>query len=133
MLRFDGLYEKQSVEENVSYYLRFYPDGTVLDLTVYGTGNGMAQQVAGWFKQGEYEDAVGRYLLGGKQIKFDIGTTDFGLIMGTTQTVTYLNSYLHYVGSVEIDALKCHLQNGATGYTETREYTFVEVPPITPD
>ncbi|MBO0795792.1 MAG: hypothetical protein J2P36_33285 [Ktedonobacteraceae bacterium] len=68
LLRFDGLYRDQDEKDNGNDYLRFYPDGTVLDVAVRAPST--AEQVAQWLGKNKRGISRGKYKRRGTQIAF---------------------------------------------------------------
>jgi hypothetical protein len=85
-LRYDGIYRYHEPSKEVSIYLRFYSDGTVISTASTGT----ADQVAKWFHRGSNVDS-GHYVVEGNDVQFTIfgfqwrndcaGTVGGGLLM----------------------------------------------------
>ncbi|MFI8531396.1 toll/interleukin-1 receptor domain-containing protein [Streptomyces aquilus] len=65
-VRYDGFYAKPSSKEGFTEFLRFYPDGTVLDVTTSGS----VDQVARWFNRDHPDLGTGTYDIVGDRITF---------------------------------------------------------------
>ena len=105
-LRTDGLYRASSTSEDSCWYLRFYADGTVLQ--VVSTGD--AQQISSWFNKSKhfgYKDH-GEYSRSGGSITFTIWETE-------------------YDGTVGVDEIRLTQFYRNTGYSAERIYSFVPV------
>lgn len=66
-LRYDGIYRYHEPSKEVSIYLRFYSDGTVLSTA----STGKADEVARWFHRGSKVDS-GHFVVEGIDVHFTI-------------------------------------------------------------
>jgi hypothetical protein len=66
-IHYDGIYRYHEPSKEVSLYLRFYSDGTVLSTA----STGKADQVAKWFHRGTNIDS-GHYVVDGNDLHFTI-------------------------------------------------------------
>ena len=66
-LRYDGIYRCHEPSKEVSIYLRFYSDGTVLSTA----STGKADEVARWFHRGSKLDS-GHFVVEGSDLRFTI-------------------------------------------------------------
>lgn len=90
-LQFNGLY--RTIGEDSNHYLRFYPDGTVLGVSISEPST--AEQVAPLFGKGGYKGEQGRYKQLGTQIGFtlrDRAVIDYAGII-VNDHVIFLESY----------------------------------------
>ncbi|MDQ6623572.1 MAG: hypothetical protein M3Y86_08820 [Verrucomicrobiota bacterium] len=116
-LRYDGLYQadasfkKGNAEEKLSNYLRFYEDGTVIDLSSTGT----PAQVNGWFVKGHAGVAEGTYKLDGQALTF---TTTIGT--GRAAVV------VEYSGKIEGDTLVLDSLSHSNQNRSSHTYHFVK-------
>lgn len=107
-LRFDGLYQHPE-EGGYTGYLRFYEDGTVLQVTSTGT----PQQVAVWLKKDNAAKySAGRFVLDGSSISF-VATSTMGSV--------------EYSGQVGGDELVLQVHSLINDYRATNTYTFVSL------
>jgi hypothetical protein len=68
-VRYDGLYRYHEPAKQVSIYLRFYPDGTVLSTA----STGKPDEVAKWLHRGSKIDS-GNFAVEKEEIRFAIST-----------------------------------------------------------
>lgn len=105
-LRFDGLYHAQ--ESSYHSYLRFYEDGTVLQVST----NGKPEQLARWFGKTHTEVPRGTYSIEGQSIEFSTASSE-----GTVA----------YKGTVFDDAVEVITSSPTNGQEEQTTYGFVQV------
>jgi hypothetical protein len=91
-LRFDGIYQSERTGD-YWYYLRFYPDGTVIEVSSTGQPNDLRQ----WFTKEHDGVSTGKVTLKGKRISFSAvssaGSVDYdGELVGNQLR---LHSYCH--------------------------------------
>ena len=105
-LRFDGLY----YAEYPFYrsYLRFYPDGTVLEAST----SGRPEQVAHWFSKAHADLPKGTYTFQGLSIEFSTTSSD--------RTVDY-------EGAVHDEALELRSHSHTNGHKDQKTFSFVQV------
>lgn len=113
-LRTDGLYWSSPADTShdghpvlISRgYLRFYADGTVLDVTSTGAPSDLRR----WFNRGRRDLGVGRYVIEGQQIRF---------------SVFFENGQIDFAGTAETDSLRLHVVSQLNGHQRTVTYYFV--------
>lgn len=104
-VRYDGLY--QSEKEEYSYFLRFYPDNTVISVT--STGGPIA--ISEWFKQPYYNS--GSFKISGKKISFEC-TSEDGTVV--------------YKGKIKPnDVLELKYESLINGHKSKNTYKFVKL------
>jgi hypothetical protein len=106
-LRFDGLYYAKSPDGS-TWYLRFYEDGTVLDVDSTGT----PEKVAQWFKKGHPAPSQGTYRRNGATLKFSTRSSA---------------GVVDYAGEVGQDVLRLQMHSRINGFKATATYTFVKL------
>ena len=109
-LKFDGYYRTLSDSLNpFSYYLRFYPDGTVIGYTTAGN----PKNLVAWFNKDHSSPSKGQYKLNEKAIQFTL-KSDEGLV--------------EYNGSVPTDEKMVLLVKSLINkYEGTEEYYFLKM------
>lgn len=113
-LRTDGLYWSSPADTSRDWrptlitrtYLRFYADGTVLDVSSTGAPSDLRR----WFHRGRRHLAVGRYAIEREQIRF---------------TVFWENGQIDYAGTAESDSLHLRFVAQPNGAQRTVTYYFV--------
>jgi hypothetical protein len=81
-VRFNGLY-KTSKEidkednDSTSYFIRFYPDGTVIDVS---SGGGV-EDLKNWFNLKMDRVSIGKYEIHGKRIRFSTTQNGVGTVI----------------------------------------------------
>lgn len=113
-LRTDGLYWSSPADTSKDGgpplisrgYLRFYADGTVLDVTSTGAPSDLRR----WFYRGRRNLGVGRYVIEGQQIRF---------------SVFFENGQIDFAGTAETDSLRLHVVPQPNGHQRTVTYYFV--------
>lgn len=116
-LRHDGIYQSNRIpdgDDPYFYYLRFYPDGTVIDTS----STGEPADLRPWFDRGMDDLSVGHVTVHGSHVAFSqtskYGTVDYqGTIVGNT---LQLASYSHI-----------------NGHRDSRVFTFVKWTPAARD
>lgn len=103
-LRFDGMYQAET--EEYSYFLRFYPDNTVISVTSHGE----AAVIAEWFKKPFYDTGI--YKITGKKISFEC-TSEDGTVV--------------YKGVIKPDVLVLKSESLINGYKSKKTYKFVKL------
>ncbi len=92
------------------YFLRFYPDSTVIGVSSTGT----ATEIGGWFTREDETLASGTYSIDGDEITFTLqhpdSNVDYDGVVEERGRVLQLVSYSH-----------------TTGHGDSREYVFVEM------
>lgn len=106
-LRLDGLYYAKWPEGGASY-LRFYKDGTVLNVSSTGT----PEEVGQWLKKGHPASSKGNYTRNGATIKFS-----------TKSSVGIVD----YAGEVGQDVLRLQTHSRINGFKATSTYKFVKL------
>ena len=112
-LRYDGLYQSVEAEQGYFEYLRFYDDGTVLEVVSSGT----PEQVAVWLNKAGTDEGMGYYEIQDSTIKF---------------TVTYTQGAVDYTGTINGEKLILDIYSHINSHKGTRTFQFVEVPNIQP-
>jgi len=110
-LRYDGVYQSDKVT-TYWYYIRFYPDGTVLTISATAP----AQDLIPWLTRdrvGSPGVSIGQYAVDGQQIVFS-ATSERGTV--------------DYEGLILPDALDLHTYSHINGHRGHRLYYFVPAP-----
>lgn len=110
-LRFDGVYVDDSqLSKGYSSYLRFYPDGTVLQVS----STGSAEDLTGWFRkeQAERYFSMGWYELQGGRLKC---------------STTSSSGTVEYFGRVDSASLELYSYSHINGHTALCHYRFAHV------
>ena len=110
-LRYDGLYcgtEKES-DKGVAYwsYLRFYPDGIVIEATTEGT----PEEIRAWFSREHPSVSLGKVAIRGSHVSFSAVSVD-----GTVD----------YSGEIEGDQLKLDSYSHINQYRQKDVYVFIK-------
>jgi hypothetical protein len=111
-LRYDGVYAAKIPEKPQGwYYLRFFPDGTVIDTVGYGD----PYDTSSWFTIGHKHTGQGTYTLTDRLLK----ATTTRLDTGKTK---------EYTGDVQGDVIEAEMFSHATGIRWTVRFRFADVP-----
>src|ERR1700731_122640 len=65
-LRYDGIYRNRDPSEDYSVYLRFYSDGTALQVASTGT----PEEIAQWFHRGSKAGSSGHFTVRRNRLRF---------------------------------------------------------------
>jgi TIR domain-containing protein len=102
-LQFDGLYRADSKDGTYDRYLRFYPDGAVIESSV--SGPSLVENVAHWFGK-NHNVGKGRYKQSGTQIAFTTqhvaNIAHVGKIINNEMICLEMYSYRTYHRSLEL-------------------------------
>jgi len=121
VLRYDGIYVAN--RETSTKCLRFYPDGTVLDLTV-SRKDANPNQTASWFNRNFHGVGRGEY------------KTDYGSISFTTtqnyqsnrgSIISYHSVSVDYKGTVQHNALEFFVFGRSNGHYSILRFKFVKI------
>ncbi|MFF5496014.1 toll/interleukin-1 receptor domain-containing protein [Streptomyces aquilus] len=109
-VRYDGFYAKPASEAGFTEFLRFCPDGTVLDVTTSGS----AEQITKWFHPDQPDLGKGPYDIVGDRITFAT-TASYGTI--------------EYDGTIREDGTELHLHTHSriNGHQSDGVWRFVPV------
>lgn len=111
MLRYDGLYiSRLPVDYGAMLshsYLRFYPDGTVIESSIQGEPS---VEVKSWFDKSDPTISSGQFNIAGNRIEFSV-TSDAGIV--------------EYSGDISRDDLQLHFVSHINGNYGDDEYGFV--------
>ena len=105
-VHYDGLY--QCKEKDYTSFLRFYSDGTVINVSSTGT----AEQIIKWFKASDKGLSSGKYTVNGTSIKFS-ATSGSGVV--------------DYVGKIDGDKMILDVYSHINEFSRNSEYTFIKV------
>jgi len=111
-LHYGGLYLSVSfnpVWGGSGSYLRFYEDGTVLQVS----STGKPEEVAVWFNKTHPYSSKGQYKVDGTMLEF---------------TVTSEEGTVDYAGIINGDELTLEMYSHINGYKRTEVYTFIKIP-----
>lgn len=121
-LRFDGLYKSHPEEPdaNYCYYLRFYPDGTVMSVSSSGT----PQEVSRWLQVGNHSAGIGIGAVeqDGLALRFSLRSN-----LGVTRYGATVTGVVDVVGTVGVDQLTLESYSHINGLQATRLYHFVPI------
>lgn len=112
LLRWDGLYYTAEPDEEVYYYLRFYPDGGVLAVSAFDDPS----EVLTWLSREHNGPAIGR-----GQFHLD---PEQRLTFSTTSPYGQVD----YEAVILAEALLVKLYSHKTGYRGTSRYRFMPQP-----
>ncbi len=111
-IRFDGVYvdDSQLSSEGYSSYLRFYPDGTVLQ----ASSTASPEELNSWFRKERAERyfSMGWYEVQGCRLKF---------------STTSSSGTVEYFGRIDSAILELYSYSHINGHTELSHYRFVDV------
>jgi hypothetical protein len=108
-ISFNGYYYHASADSinPYKYFLRFYPDGTVITVTTAGKPENLKK----WFTKDYKDVAKGKYVLKDNIISFSINSTT-----GTVE----------YTGTIDSqNRLQLHVTSKINAYDEQEEYLFM--------
>jgi hypothetical protein len=115
MLRFDGFYQSGKQTDYQDYfsvssyhYLRFYDDGTVIDVDSTGT----PIQVAKWFNRENEDMSRGTYTITGNHIVF---------------STEYKQNKIDYDCTLTEEKIECHTYSHLNQTRAKQTYTFVKM------
>lgn len=108
-LRFDGVYRSERVDAPSGaywYYLRFYPDGDMVEVSSSGTPADLRR----WFSRSNDSLPHGRYVVDGSSIAFSTNSAE---------------GVVEYAGDVLNRALFLRSESHINGFRAERTYRFV--------
>ena len=111
-LHFDGMYKSavqtnQNTGDQSTNYLRFYEDGTVINVSSSGT----PEQIKSWFVKGHENVLQTSYQVAGDGLKFHFKTT---------------TGDLDYNGRIlSIESLQLHVKSASNNLEDDAAYSFV--------
>lgn len=116
MLHYDGIYRSDRIvdgAESYWYYLRFYPDGAVIDTSTEGT----PADLRSWFNRSMDDPSVGHVQLHGTHIAF---------------SQTSREGTVDYQGTIVGNALHLSSHSRINGADDSHVYTFIAWPAEAP-
>jgi len=110
-VRYDGFYAKPATDEGYTEFLRFYPEGTMLEVTTSGS----AEQIITWFNREHPDLGTGLYEIVGDRIKF--------------AATTFYGGPIEYDGTIREEGAELHLHtlSRINGHQSDGVWRFVPV------
>lgn len=110
MLRYDGIYQSEKKVSGTTgywYYIRFYPDGTVIKVSSIG----QPENLRNWFSKEDQSMSVGKFIIKNKHISFST-TSSYGTV--------------DHTGLIDGNKLRLDSYSHINQNRETNNYVFVE-------